>query len=149
MIHTTQFTTSSLSPTVAMAHGSSWCVAAAVAGLLVLGGCASPQPPSAELQAAELAITSAEQARVADYASPELGQARDKLAAARVAVQEKKMVEARRLAEQSQLDAQLATARAEATKAKLVNDEMLKSTESMKQEMQRTTDSLGTTGASQ
>ena len=52
-------------------------LAAATMGLLLLTGCAStPQPPTQALQAAEMAITTAEQARVADYASPELGAAR-------------------------------------------------------------------------
>jgi len=115
---------------------SSLCVTTAL--VLALAGCASPKPPTEALQAAELSITSAEQARVADFASPELGEARDKLTAAHAAVEEKKMVEAQRLAEQAQVDAQLAIARADATKAEAVNAEMVKSTETMKQEMQRT-----------
>lgn len=115
-------------------------IATSLAGALTLSGCMSaPKPPTQELQAAELAITTAEQARVADYASPELGQARDKLTAARAAVQEEKMLDAQRLAQQSRVDAELASAKAEAAKAKVVNDEMLKSTDSLKQEMQRNT----------
>lgn len=115
-------------------------VTAAAAGLFTLSGCMSPPPaPTQELQAAESAITAAEQARVADYASPELGEARDKLAAARTAVEQEKMVLAQRLAEQSRVDAELAAARSDAAKAKEVNDEMMKSTDSMKQEMQRNT----------
>ena len=112
----------------------------ALAGLLMLTACAStPMPPTEALQAAELAITNAEEARVADYASPELGEARAKLTAARTAIQQEKMVEAQRLAEQSRVDAQLATAKAEMLKAKTVNDEMLKNTSTLKQEMQRNT----------
>lgn len=112
----------------------------AAVGLLALTACATePLPPDQELQAAALAITNAEQARVADYASPELGEAREKLAAANAAAQQKNMVDAKRLAEQSRLDAELATAKAEAIKAKTVNDEMKKGTESLKQEMQRNT----------
>lgn len=115
-------------------------VATTMAGLLTLSGCASPPPaPTQQLQAAEAAISVAEKARVADYASPELGEARDKLAAAQTAAQQEKMVEAQRLAEQSRVDAELATARAEVAKAKAVNDEMMKSTDVIKQEMQRNT----------
>lgn len=111
-----------------------------VTALLTLVACASvPLPPTEALQAAELAITNAEKARVADYASPELGMARDKLTAARSAVEQEEMVLAQRLAEQSRVDAELAMAKAEVAKAKLVNDEMKKSTESLKQEMQRNT----------
>lgn len=106
--------------------------------LLALSACAStPNPPTEALQAAELAIVNAEKARVADYASPELGEARDNLAAARTAVQAEKMELASRLAESSQANAQLATAKAEAAKAKVVNEEMQKSIDTLKQEMQR------------
>ncbi len=112
----------------------------AVAGLLVLAACASaPAPPNEALQAAELAIAHAEQARVADYASPELGAAREKLAAARAAVQQEKMILAGRLAEQARVDAELAAALAEAAKAKVVNDDMQKGIDTLKQEMQRNT----------
>lgn len=112
----------------------------AVAGLFVLAACASaPAPPNEALQAAELAITHAEQARVADYASPELGAAREKLTAARAAVQQKKMILAGRLAEQARVDAELAAALAEAAKARIVNDDMQKGIDTLKQEMQRNT----------
>ena len=120
--------------------GTSVRIAALVGAIFALNACASaPLPPTEALQAAELAITSAEQARVADYASPELGEARNNLAAARVAVVDEKMVLAEHLAERSRLDAELAIARADVAKAKVVNDEMKKSIETLKQEMQRNT----------
>jgi len=126
--------------TVAANRAGSLRTVFAAVGLLALTACATePLPPDQELQAAALAITNAEQARVADYASPELGEAREKLAAANAAAQQKNMVDAKRLAEQSRLDAELATAKAEAIKAKTVNDEMKKGTESLQQEMQRNT----------
>jgi hypothetical protein len=110
------------------------------AGLLMLSACVSPPlPPSQALQAAESAISNAEQARVADYASPELGVAREKLTAANAAVQREEMLLAERLADQSRVEAELALAKSQATKAKVVNDEMRKSTNSLKQEMQRNT----------
>jgi hypothetical protein len=115
-----------------------WRNAGSVAIFLVLAACAAaPVPPTNELLAAQAAIDSAEQARVADYASPELGEARAKLSAANTAVNLEEMTTARRLAEQSQADAQLALARSQATKARLVNEEMLDSTNSLKVEMQR------------
>jgi hypothetical protein len=105
-----------------------------------LSGCAStPQPPNQAIQAAELAINNADQARVADYASPELVEAREKLTAARLAVEKKDMVAAQRFAEQSRADADLAIAKTGVAKAKAVNDEMKKSTSTLKQEMQRNT----------
>ena len=113
---------------------------ALLAALLLATACASaPLPPTDALQAAELAIRTAEQARVADYASPELGEARDQLTAAQAAVQQENMVEAQRLAERSRLSAELATAKAEQAKARVVNEELQKGTDSLKQEMQRNT----------
>ncbi len=107
-------------------------------GALALSACASaPVPPTAALQAAELAIANAEEARIADYSSPELGKARENLTAARAAVGKEQMVLALHLAEQSRADAELASAKAEMSKAKAVNDEMRKSTDTLKQEMQR------------
>ncbi len=102
-------------------------------------GCASTPPPTQQITAAEVAIGHAEQAQVADYASPELTSAREKLTAARAAVVKEDMKTAKRLAEQAALEADLATAKLNAAKAQTVNDEMVKSTSAIKQEMQRNT----------
>jgi hypothetical protein len=99
--------------------------------------CSSVPEPVAELQAAEQAILTAEQARVNTYAASELTQARQKLQEARAAVLQKEMLQASRLAQQSRLDAELALARAGAAEAMAVNDEMKKSTEILQQEMLR------------
>lgn len=111
-----------------------------LAGLLVLAGCASaPQPPDEALRAASQAITSAERDRVADHAANELAEARELLAAARDAVSREDMVAASRLAEQSRVDAELASAKASAARAQAVNAEMVNSTRILEQEMQRNT----------
>lgn len=107
---------------------------------LFVSACASPPPPPLQaLQAAESAIKHAEQGRVAGYASPELGAARVKLSAANAAVQREDMLLAERLAQQAQVEAELALVKSQAAKAKVINDEMRKSTDSLKQEMQRNT----------
>lgn len=125
---------------VTATRGLSLYLVTIMAGLLTLASCAStPQPPTQALQAAELAITNAEQARVADYASSELNEARENLAEANSAVLVKEMELARRLAEQSRVNAELAFARAEMIKAKAVNDDMQKSIDTLKVEMQRNT----------
>lgn len=106
--------------------------------VLSLAACASmPAAPLQELQAAELAITNAEQAGVADYSAPQLNQARVKLASARTAVQQEQMLLAARLADESKVEADLASANTEMLKAKAVNDEMQDSIDTLKQEMQR------------
>lgn len=115
-------------------------VMAVAASAYALAACAAqPLPPTEALQAADQAIASADKARVADSSSPELSAAREKITAARSAVQEKKMVLAQRLAEQARVDADLALARIEANKANTVNTEMMKSNNSLNQEMQRNT----------
>lgn len=109
-----------------------------LAALLALPACVStPPPPNEAIQAAELAIVNAEQSRVAEFGSTELKDAREKLAQAKTAVADKKMTTAMRLAEQSRVDADLATARSNEAKARAVNDDMRKSSEMLKQEMQR------------
>lgn len=119
-------------------RGFAPCLAAlAVSGVLLTGCSSPPKAPEQELQAAELAIASAEQARVADYASPELGEAREKLTAARTAVAKEEMTSAARLAEQARADAELATAKAAAAKAQVINDELGKSVNTLEQELQR------------
>lgn len=119
-------------------RASPWFAAVTIAGFLALPACATtPEPPTQALQAAESAIASAEQARVADYASAELRQAREKLAAARTSARNEEMIKARYLAEESRVHADLASAKAEEIKAKAVNDEMQKSIDTLKQEMQR------------
>jgi hypothetical protein len=106
--------------------------------VLVLAACATtPPPPTLELSSAKQAIAVADQTRVADAASPELSEARDKLAAAQAAAQDKHMVEAQRLAVESRADAELASARIASSKEQAVNHEMIQSTDTLSQEMQR------------
>ncbi len=115
-------------------------IALIATGSLALAGCATPpEPPTQELQAAESAISNAEQARVADYASAELTMARQKLASANIAARNNQMVEAEYLAIESRMHAEVALARAEELKAKAVNDDMQKSIDTLKEEMERAT----------
>jgi hypothetical protein len=109
-----------------------------VGSVLLLAACASTPPvPTLALSSAKQAIAVADQTRVADAASPELSEARDKLAAAQGAVQDKRMVDAERLALESRVDAELATAQVSASKEQAVNNEMIHSTQTLSEEMQR------------
>ena len=88
----------------------------AFGGAVALAACASsPAPPETELAAAELAVGEAEEADARTHAPVLLQQAQEKLARARQAVEGEAMVDARRLAEQATVDAQLAEAQARAT----------------------------------
>jgi len=103
-----------------------------------LAACATVTPaPNLALQAAESSIENADRERVSDYDLPELGQARDKLTAARAAVEDNDMVLARRLADEARVSADLASAKAGKMKATRINDDMIESIETLKQEMHR------------
>jgi hypothetical protein len=107
-------------------------------GALLLAACATTAlEPTLAMKAAEQAIATADRARVADAASPELSESREKLAAAQEAIKGKHMPEAERLAMESRVDAELASARIELSKAVAVNDEMKHSTDTLSQEMLR------------
>lgn len=106
---------------------------------LLIVACASDPPPAPkmELQAAEQAISNAEQGRVAEFSPLEMKEAREKLSLAKDAVQSEEMRTARRLAEQSRAVAELAVAKSEAMKAKKANEEIVENIDTLKEEMQR------------
>ena len=108
-------------------------------GALLLAACASTPPPVVALSEAKQAIAAADQAHIADASSPELAEARTKLAAANASVQAKNMAQGERLAQESRVDAELAFALSGAQKNQAVNDEMLHSTQTLSDEMQRNT----------
>ena len=111
---------------------------ATLCSALLLGACATvPPSPDVALSEARQAIAVAERAHIDDSSSPELAEARGKLAAANSAVQAEHMIEAKRLAQESRVDAELAFAQSDATKNQAVNDEMLRSTDALSGEMQR------------
>lgn len=112
--------------------------AAGLSAALLMAGCAStPHEPTLALRAAEQAIATADRARIPDSASPELSEARAKLAAARDAVNQKHMVQAERLANESRVDAELASATMETSKNQAVNDDIRRGTATLAEEMQR------------
>lgn len=115
---------------------------AGLAGItLLLAACATvPEPPHAALAEARVAITTAEKDNAAHYASPDLNEARQRLAQANTAVASEHMLEADRLAHQSRIAAELASARTEAAKAAEVNHELAKGVEALTEEMKRAGD---------
>ncbi|WP_274389966.1 DUF4398 domain-containing protein [Azospirillum doebereinerae] len=91
-----------------------WPVAAALSAALGLAACATDvPPPTAQLGASSQAVAAAERANALQYAPVELQSARDKLAAADAAMRADERTKARHLAEQAQVDAELATARSQ------------------------------------
>lgn len=114
-------------------------VTAGLAGILMLiGACAStPLAPESALDAARVAIANADKTDAGRFANAELGEARQKLAMADDAVQQKDMVAAERFARESQVQAELASARTAAAKAASVNEEMERGADALTEEMQR------------
>jgi hypothetical protein len=113
--------------------------AALMAGLVLVGCASTPPVPTANLQAAQLAISSAERVEAGQYAAGELSAARTKLASADGAVTEKKMVLAAQFADEARAEAELASARTAVSKANAVNDEMKRGTGTLVEEMKRGT----------
>jgi hypothetical protein len=108
--------------------------------MLLLAGCASAPPiPTANLQAAQQAVANAERVDAAAHAGAELGEARAKLSSAQSAVAKEDMVAAAQLADEARAGAELAAAKSDAAKAMAVNEDMKRSTATLKEEMQRKT----------
>jgi hypothetical protein len=107
--------------------------------LLATAACASTPIPETNMQSARQAIANAERVDAASLAAVELGEARSKLSAAQVAVTEKKMLAAERLADESRAAAELASAKTGAAKANAVNADIEKSTATLVEEMRRST----------
>jgi hypothetical protein len=106
--------------------------------LLLIAACASAPPvPDSALDAARVAISNAEKADANQHAGPELNEAREKLALADNAVRDESMVLADRFAQESRVQAELASARTEAAKAAAVNQEMSRGADALTEEMQR------------
>lgn len=112
-------------------------------GALMLAACASVPLPNDALQAADIAIANAETEKAADFAPAELKAAHDKMAAARDLVAkdptEKDVAQARKLADEAQADAELASARTRDGHAQAVNAELQKNIDTLNQELQRNT----------
>jgi hypothetical protein len=104
---------------------------------LACSGCASVPRPDSQLSAADLALRSAEQIDGAHHAPLEMRQARDQYDAARSAAQDERYLEARRLAESAEAEAQLAAAKARAARAKEAADYIRHDIESLRGEARR------------
>jgi hypothetical protein len=106
--------------------------------ILLLAACATaPKAPTAALTEARVAISTAEKADASRYAGPELTEARQKLVEADDAVTAERMIQADRLAHQSRVAAELASARTETAKAEAVNEELSKGLDALNEELDR------------
>jgi len=111
-----------------------------VCGVLGMAGCAG-NAPLANLSQAELAVQEADTKTASQYAPLELKTAREQLADAKRAIDDKEYPEARRLADQALVNAQLAEAKAGAEKARQAAVELQKSIQTLRAEVQRSSGS--------
>lgn len=92
------------------------------AGLLA-AGCASVPEPKGELANADLALRKAEAVNAAELAPLDARLAREKLEKAKLEQSEGKNLDARRLAEQAEVDALVAEAKARSTRVQRATEE--------------------------
>jgi len=90
---------------------------AILALLGALGACAGTPPPTDAVSQAELAVQQAETAQAAVHAPGDLLRARQQLESAEAAMRDEEYAKARRLAEQSTVYAQVASAKSRAAVA--------------------------------
>jgi hypothetical protein len=109
-----------------------WCGVA-----LSIVACASAPMPVDKLAVAKTAVERAEQAQAAQFAQVELTTARNKLSAAQAAADKRDADVAARLADQADVDAQLAEATARAKQQEQLVTEMDKSLQDLRNEALR------------
>ena len=112
-------------------------IAVLAATVLALGACATSPVPTEQLAVTTAALAHAVSAGGQELAPTEMGAARDKLVRAHLAVAAKDNDQALRLAQQAQVDAQLAGSKAEALKAQKAQAELLEAARVLREEMGR------------
>ena len=105
---------------------------------LALAGCATGDPPAAELATASTAVDrAAASPQIATAAPVEMQSARDKLARAQHAMGSKDYEDARRLAEQAEVDARIAESKVAATRSEQALRELQESIRELNREIDR------------
>lgn len=105
--------------------------------LLSLSGCANGPPPRKDMAVARFALNNAQEAEASQYAPVELRNARKKLEAAERAMAKADYEEARRLAEQAFVDAQLAEAKARTAVQQQDTEALRQSIETLRYELKK------------
>src|SRR5262245_6406384 len=105
--------------------------------------CASTPMPTDKLAVAKTAVDRAEQAQAAQFAQVELTTARNKLASAQAAAEKHDADVASRMADQAEVDAQLAEFTARAKQQEQLVDQMDASLRDLRNEAQRNSSGAG------
>jgi hypothetical protein len=107
--------------------------------LVVVSGCANAPAPKEQMAVAEAAVQRATTTSTNETAAGELQLAADKLASARAAMTREEYVLAKQLAEQTQVDAQVAELRAQTARSRKAAVETENAAGALSDEMNRKT----------
>lgn len=107
------------------------------AGTLFVAGCVSIPAPTEQMTNSRAAVAEATNAGSSEYAQSQLKTALEKMGGAEQAMTDKNYEQARNLAEQAQVDAQLALATTRAAKAKKAADALHEDDHVLREEMNR------------
>ncbi len=113
--------------------------ALALGSVLLLGACASTPPPTEQMAVAEAALLRANTTGTSENAVVELQTASAKLSSARAAMTAKDYPLARQLAEQAQLDAQVAELHAQSTRSRKAAQDSQDAARVLSEELNRKT----------
>jgi hypothetical protein len=111
-------------------------VAACAIAAAVAFGCASTPPPKDALSVSEAAVANAQAARAYEFAPVPFQTAQEKLNDARIAMEQEDYVKAREMAEQAEVDANLAYYAARNATAKQSAADLQESIEMLRKELQ-------------
>jgi PBP1b-binding outer membrane lipoprotein LpoB len=110
-----------------------------IAAAMLVAGCASVPAPVEQMATSREAVSNASNAGGNEFAPLQLKSAMEKMDAAEKAMVAKDYVRARQLAEEAQVDAQLAGSMARSAKAKKAADELQEGSRILRQEIDRKT----------
>ena len=110
-----------------------------VAVAIFMAGCASTPAPTEQMAISRAAVSNASSAGGNEFAPLQLKSAMEKMDGAERAMAEKNYERARQLAEQAQVDAQLAEATARSAKAQKAADAVQEDSRVLRQEIDRKT----------
>lgn len=106
-----------------------------VCGMMAgLFGCASETPPINTISTADTAVNQAMTVKASEYAPAEMQTAMEKLGRAKKALAEEEYEDARRLAEQAQIDAQVAEAKARSENARQLAQQAQQTIEALRRD---------------
>ncbi len=107
-----------------------------LAGAVAVSGCARVEPPTEQLTRGQAAVSQAQGADSLEFAPAEFVTAQEKLEMAQDAMRDRQFDRARILAEQAEVDAQLAFARARTAQAQRAAQEIQENIDILRRELE-------------